>query len=593
MSDELAPKLEQQFEGVAASPGIAMGPVFFMGADVVTVEKKTITPQEIEKEVAKFGQALESAKSDLQQIIEKTTLSIGNDSAKIFEIHQLLLEDVMIVDETVRRIREENMNADQAFLEVMEHFEVSMESIEGEYLKARAADIRDVKRRVIRKIQGDVRSNLKKLKDPSIIFAKELTPSDTVNLERSKVLGFAMDFGGRTSHAAIMARSIKVPSVVGLKKIGNLLHTGDFVILDGNSGLLIINPNPDTITQYKKRFSDFKNIQKKLEHLKNLPTRTLDGKNIELSANIEFPNEAKTVREFGGFGVGLFRTEYLYLTKNVLPSEDIQFKEYIKILEALNDQPVIIRTFDLGGDKVPHTITLPPEANPFLGARGIRLYRDPVGVQLFKTQLRAIARASVYGQVRIMFPMISCVSEIRYCQSIFNEVKHQMQQEGIPFSDNIPVGAMIEVPSAAVVADLIARECDFLSIGTNDLVQYSLAVDRGNEHIAYLYRPYNPAVLRLIKTTIDKGHKNGVWVGICGEMASDPLMTMPLIGMGMDEFSVSPVSLLILKEIIRRVECNECIMLAEQITGFSVPDEIERFLRELMKTRFQDLSLLF
>ncbi|HPG39626.1 MAG TPA: phosphoenolpyruvate--protein phosphotransferase [bacterium] len=592
MTDELAPKLEQQFEGVAASPGIAMGPVFFIGADVVTVEKKTLTPQDVDQEVVKFAHALESAKSDLQQLVEKTSLSIGIDSAKIFEIHQLLLEDVMIVDETVRRIREEHMNADQAFLEVMEHFEVSMESIEGEYLKARAADIRDVKRRVIRKIQGDVRPNLKKLKDPAIIFAKELTPSDTVNLERNKVLGFAMDFGGRTSHAAIMARSIKVPSVVGLKKTGNLLHTGDFVILDGNSGILIINPNPETITQYKKRFSDFRNIQRKLEHLKNLPTRTLDGKNIELSANIEFPEEAKSVREYGGFGVGLFRTEYLYLTKDELPSEEMQFKEYVRILQALGDQPAIIRTFDLGGDKVPHTITLPPEANPFLGARGIRLYRDG-GADLFKTQLRAIVRASVHGKVRIMFPMISCVTEIRYCQSMLNEVKQELLQEGIAFSDNIPVGAMIEVPSAAMVADMIARECDFLSIGTNDLVQYTLAVDRGNEHIAYLYRPYNPAVLRLIKNTIDKGHKNGVWVGICGEMASDPLMTMIFIGMGMDEFSVSPVSLLIMKEIIRRVECNECIMLADQITGFSTPGEIEGFLRELMKTRFQDLSLLF
>jgi len=592
MDNQSTQKKEQILEGVAASPGIAMGPVVFLGAEVVSVEQRTLRQSEINKEVETFCQAIEKAKTDLQKLVEKTALSIGKESAKIFEVHQLLLEDVLIVDETVKRIREEKMNADQAFLEVMENFELSLESVEGEYLKARAADIRDVKRRVIRNIQGNDHPGQKKLKAPAIIFAKELTPSDTVNIERNKVLGFAMDFGGRTSHAAIMARSLKVPSVVGLKKIGQLLHTGDFVILDGNSGRLIVNPTPRTIEEYKRKFSDYENIQNKLKHLKKLPARTRDGKDIELSANIEFPDEVKAVRESGAVGVGLFRTEYLYLTKSELPTEEEQFREYKKIVKNLNNQPIIIRTFDLGGDKAPRAISLPPEANPFLGARGIRLYREE-GVELFKTQLRAIIRASAFGKVRIMFPMISCVSEIRYCQDVLNDVKDEFRKKGIPFAEDIPVGAMIEVPSAAVIADIIARECDFLSIGTNDLVQYALAVDRGNEHIAYLYQPYNPSILRLVKDIIQKGHKCGVWVGICGEMASDPLITMMLIGMGLDEFSVSPVSLLLIKEIIRRVECAECIKIAEDVTSLSTPDEIVGYLRKVMKKRFQDLYLLF
>jgi len=592
MDNHPTQKVEQILEGVAASPGIAMGPVFFIGAELVSVEQRTLADSEINKEIEKFCQAIEKAKEDLQKLVEKTALSIGKESAKIFEVHQLLLEDVLIVDETVSRIREDKKNADQAFLEVMEHFEVSLESVEGEYLKARAADIRDVKRRVIRNIQGDERPSLKKLKEPAIIFAKELTPSDTVNLERKKVLGFAMDFGGRTSHASIMARSIKVPSVVGLKKIGQLLHTGDFVILDGNSGVLVLNPTPNTIEEYKRRFSDYKNIQKKLIHLKSLPTRTLDGKDIELSANIEFPDEVNAVKDSGSFGVGLFRTEYLYLTKSELPTEEEQFNEYVSIVKELEEQPIIIRTFDLGGDKAPKAISLPPETNPFLGARGVRLYRDE-GIELFKTQLRAIVRASAYGNVRIMFPMIACVSEIRYCQKVLNEVKMELGEEGIPFAEDIPVGAMIEVPSASVIADIIAQECDFLSIGTNDLIQYTLAVDRGNEHIAYLYQPYNPAVLRLVRDIIQKGHLHGVWVGICGEMASDPLITMVLIGMGLDEFSVSPVSLLLIKEIIRRVECSECIKIAKKINNFDTPDEINNYLKSVMKNRFQDLYLLF
>ncbi len=584
---------EIRLTGVAASPGIALGPVYFMGSDIVSVEARKLESGEVESEVTKFCSAIDKSKQDLQELVQRTSLTIGEESAKIFEVHQLMLEDVMIVDESVRKIREDKVNADQAFLEVMEHFEVSLESIEGEYLKARAADIRDIKRRVIRNIQGDKRPSLASLKEPAIIFAKELTPSDAVNLERENVLGFAMDFGGRTSHTAIMARAIRVPSVVGLKKIGQLIHSGDFVILDGNTGLLIVNPTEETVNEYRNRFSDYKIFKEKLEHLKDLPARTLDGKDIELAANIEFLEEVEEVVNAGGEGVGLFRTEYLYLTNEELPSEEEQFEEYVSIVKALDNKPIIIRTFDLGGDKMPKSINLPPETNPFLGARGIRLYREKGGQQLFKTQLRAIVRASAYGKVRIMFPMISCITEVRFCQNMLTEVKLELKKEGLPFSDDIPVGAMIEVPSAAVIADIIARECDFLSIGTNDLVQYSLAVDRGNEHIAYLYQQYNPSVLRLIKNVIEMGHQKGVWVGVCGEMASDPLLTMILIGMGLDEFSVSPVSLLLIKEIVRRVEVGECIDLVEEMINYDTAESVETSLKAFMKQKFSDLYLLF
>lgn len=579
-------KTELRLEGVAASPGIAIGRVHVIGGDVIEVEKRSI--KDVERELKKFQNALNRAKNDLEGFYEKSVGAFGEESAQIFKVHQLMLEDPLIVDDTKAKIKKEKINADYALSEVMDKYIRMLQGMKDEYFKARTADVRDLKKRVIRHIQGSTPTYLTKLKEPVIIFAKELTPSDTIKLERSMVLGFAMDFGGRTSHATILARSIKVPAVVGLIKAGEYLENGDWLILDGDNGVCIINPTQETSSQYSHRYQEYLSFEKKLSNVKKLPARTKDGKDLELGSNIEFPSEIENIQELGSDGVGLYRTEYLFLSGDEVPTEEQQLKEYKLIMEKLNGKPGVIRTFDLGGDKPPKSIPIPIEENPFLGVRGVRLYRD-AGYDMLRTQLRALMRASAYGDIRIMFPMISCVSEIRYCRKIVEEIKYELQTENIPFTDNIPFGAMIEVPSAAVTADLIAKECDFLSIGTNDLIQYTIAVDRGNKNLTYLYQQYNPAVFRLIKDVIEKGHYNGAWVGMCGEMASDPLTTMVLIGLGIDEFSVSPVSHLMIKEIIRNVEYSECESIAQTALSYSTSGEIEEYLKAVYHKKFKNL----
>ncbi len=580
-------KGELQVQGIAASPGIAIGEAYILSVDSLHVESQVLLEKDVDAEIEKFLLAVQITKDELQRLRTETAKSLGEESAKIFEMHQLMLEDELIIDETVRRIKIEKRNADLVFLKVIESLESSLSKMGDEYFKTRSADLRDVKRRVIKNIQGDGQTPFTQLRSPAVIISRELTPSDTVSLDRSKVLGFATDLGGRTSHAAIMARSLKIPSVVGLFTACQCIKPGDTVILDGIQGVLIVSPSRRTIEKYRKRQEEFSRFGQKLEHIKHLPTRTKDGKDIELSANIEFPDEANTLGDKGASGVGLYRTEYLYLTRPQLPTEEEQFAEYSQLAKALQGKPIVLRTLDVGGDKLPRSITLPPEDNPFLGIRSVRLYKT--NESLFKTQLRAIVRASAFGNMRIMFPMISCVSEMRYCQAMVEKVKDELRSEGISFAENIPLGAMIEVPSAAVIADFIARDCDFLSIGTNDLIQYTLAVDRGNEQVAYLYQAFNPAVLRLIRLIIQKGHDQGVWVGMCGEMASDPMATMVLVGMGLDEFSVSPISLLLIKEIIRRIEYAECENMAERVLSYDTPEEVESYLSRVFNRKFKDL----
>ena len=581
-------KGEIKLKGIAASPGIAIGKILIMGHDHLKVSRQKISQEEIEREIDKFYQAIEKAKFELESLVNKSRKAIGEEGAKIFKVHQTMLEDPMVLEETEKNIRKEQKSADRAFKDSIEKFESALEEMKTEYFRTRTADLQDLKRRIIGHIQESSPSTINQLTEPAIVFAKELTPSDTVALDADKVLGFAMDFGGRTSHATIVARSMKVPAVVGLHTAHSYIQEGDLVILDGNIGTFIVNPNSKTRSKYQKRLRVYEEFIRRLDEARDLPARTKDGKDIELSSNIEFPMEVENVLSTGGKGIGLYRTEYLYLADTELPSEEEQFIEYKKILEKLKGQPVIIRTFDLGGDKPPKSIKLPAERNPFLGLRGARLYSD-LGENLFRTQLRAILRASVHGNPLIMFPMITCVHEMRFCQNVLDKVREELSQEGHSFAEHIPVGAMIEVPAAALIADLIARECDFLSIGTNDLVQYTTAVDRGNENISYLYQTFNPAVVRFIREIIQKGHEQGKWVGMCGEMASDPLATMMLIGMGLDEFSVSPVSLLLIKEIIRRVDVNECENLVEKVFSYNTTAEIEDYLRTVYQKKFKNL----
>ncbi len=579
---------ELRLEGVAASPGITIGPIKVIGDDSFTVERVKLRKNQINKELLKFDMACSRSKEDLEKLYRITKERFDENTAQIFKVHAAMLDDPMVSGETQKTISNEAVNADYAFEQVMSRYIDILDNMKDEIFRARRADILDLKNRVIRYIQGDVASNQVTFEQPSIVFARELTPSATIRLDREHLLGFAMDFGGRTSHATILARSIKVPAVVGLKEASEHVSDGCMAILDGEQGVLIVHPTSRTISRYKKRYEEYLSFEQKLESIKTLPARTKDGKDIELASNIEFPNEIANIEDLQGDGIGLYRTEYLFLAVAEPPSEEQQFKEYTSIVEKLDGKPVIIRTFDLGGDKPPRFLSLKKEDNPFLGVRGIRLYRNS-GHDLFRTQLRAILRASAFGDVRIMFPMIACVSEMAYCHQILNQVKHELKKDGHAINDNIPVGAMIEVPSAAATADLIAEQADFLSIGTNDLIQYTTAVDRGNKDLTYLYQPYNPAVLRLIQDTIHKGHQKGVWVGLCGEMASDPLMTMVLIGMGLDEFSISPVSHLMIKEIIRHVDVSECENLAHKSLQFRTSDEVSTYLRDIFQKKFKNL----
>ncbi|MBN1154018.1 phosphoenolpyruvate--protein phosphotransferase [candidate division KSB1 bacterium] len=583
----MSPKrLHLRMKGVAASPGIAIGQVYILTGNIVKVEQRDIDALQVQAEVEKFKTALELTKNDLTRIQSKAKSKMGKEGDKLFDVYRLLLEDVSIIDETIERIKNEKKNADYIYYSVMIKFQEMLEAATDEYFVGRVADIRDVKQRVIRHIQGEKHSFMLQIDDKAVIVARELTPLDTVQLDRSKVLAFATDVGGKTSHAAIMAQSLQIPSVVGLKNISTMVQTGDTVIVNGKAGEVIINPTDDELTYYHQAQAKIKSLREKLETVVKLPCRTVDGKDIELAANIEFPGDMEAVKRYGARGIGLFRTEYQYLAKAELPTEEEQYKEYYSIAEQMHPDTVIIRTLDIGGDKKPKFIDIPEEDNPFLGLRAIRYCLDNPAV--FKSQLRAILRASVLGNIKILLPMISCMDEVMRAKAIINEVKRDLRNEGISFDESIGYGAMIEVPSAAIIADLIAKEVEFLSIGTNDLIQYTLAVDRGNEHISYLYNNYALAVLRLIQKVINAGHEQGVWVGMCGEMAADPKMTMLLVGMGLDELSVTPSILPEIKTIIRSISLKETRHIAEKVFKQTSSRDAEKFITKVTQKRFSD-----
>jgi len=574
-----------RLKGIAASPGIVIGKVFTLTGDVVKVEERNISPEQVSNEVEKFNRAIELTLNELAEIQDQAKQKIGKEGEKIFNAHQLLLDDKIINEETIRKIQKDCKNADFAYYQVMQKFQSSLEGVDNEYFMGRVADIRDVKRRLIRNIQGKEPHYLNGLTNPAIIVAHDLTPSDTVVLDRQKVLAFATDRGGRTSHAAIMARSLEIPSVVGLKNITEIVETGDTIIVDGTEGIAIINPNSSEMNRYVKLREQYHEITKELSKIRDLPCRTLDGKDVELSANLEFPGEINSIITYGARGIGLFRTENLYLTKTELPTEEEQFDEYYKVAEKVSPYPVIIRTLDIGGDKKSPIFEIPEEDNPFLGWRAIRLCLEKV--ELFKTQLSAILRASVMGNVKIMFPMISCLEEIYQAKKIFAQVKDELRSRKTPFDENIEIGVMIEIPSAAIMADIIAEEVDFLSIGTNDLIQYTLAVDRGNVRVANLYKRLPPSVLRTIKSVVHAGHSKGVWIGMCGEMAADPLATLILLGLDLDELSVSPSMLPEVKKIIRTITFQDAEKIADKALQMKTSEQVETYIRNVMSTRYK------
>ncbi|MCZ6821088.1 MAG: phosphoenolpyruvate--protein phosphotransferase, partial [Calditrichaeota bacterium] len=559
-------------KGIPISPGIAISKVFVLQGEAVKIEPTVIDESQIEGEIDKFKQAVAKAKLELRTLQTRVAHRIGEENAKIFDVHQLLLEDSLIIEETISGIKREFKSADHAFYDTMEKFQRTLDDSSIDFFQSRIPDLKDIKKRVIKHIQGDRTDYLNKLEGSAVIVAIDLTPSDTVKLDRHKVRGFATDLGGRTTHVAIMARSMEVPAVVGLRRIARIVNEGDRIIIDGSKGHVLINPDEKTIQHYRKLREKYYDIETRLAGIRDLPCITLDGKEIELSANLEFSDEVESAKTHGARGIGLYRTDYIYLAGSALPTEDEQYHEYKKIVEKMTPEPVIVRTMDVGGDKQPKSFTIPPEENPFLGWRAIRISIERPDI--FEVQLRAMLRASQHGNLKILLPMISGLEEIIECKAALERAKSELRKKKIPFDENVELGVMIEVPSAALLADKIAREVDFLSIGTNDLVQYLLAVDRGNERIAYLYKHLHPAVLRAIKQIIAAGHQEGVWVGMCGEMASDPLATLILLGLDLDEFSVTPTSVPEIKKIIRSVDYREAVRVANKALEFSKVSEV-------------------
>ncbi|MBC8181778.1 phosphoenolpyruvate--protein phosphotransferase [candidate division KSB1 bacterium] len=574
-----------KLNGIAASAGIAIGKVFKLSGDVIKVEERSISSDQIAHEVKKLIKALEVTKRELAEIQKQAKTKTGKEGEDIFDAHQSILEDHVVIEETIEQIKEQKKNADFIYNQVMQGFQDSLQTLDDEYFRGRVADIKDVKRRLIKNIQGGETRLLNNLTQKAVIIAYDLTPSDTVLLDRQKIIAFLTDKGGKTSHAAIMARSMGIPSVVGLENITNSVRTGDTVIIDGISGAVIVNPTSSVLNKFLKLRAEYDELTKDLSKFRNLPCRTLDGKDVELSANLDFLDEINSIINYGARGVGLFRTEYLYLKSDKLPTEEQEFAEYLKTAEKLYPHPVIIRTLDIGGDKTARCLPMPHEDNPMLGWRAIRICLE--NPKLFKSQLRAILRASIKGNVKLLLPMISSLDEIYKAKAIIDQVKGDLTSQNIPFDDKIEIGAMIEIPSAAIMADAIAEEVDFLSIGTNDLIQYTAAVDRTNLRVAHLYDRLPPAVLRLVKNVVDAGHRKGVWVGMCGEMAGDPLATLILLGLGLDELSVSPAMLLEVKKIIRMVTFSDSRKIAEKALQMKTSMQIERYIRNVMTTRYK------
>lgn len=568
-------------KGLGASPGIAIGKALVVEDSELVIEKRDNI--DIDVEIKKLHDAIEISKDELVKVKEKVARELGEEEAEIFSAHLLVLDDPELVGEAENKIKSEGVNADFALNEVKEMFVGIFESMDNDYMRERAADIKDVTNRVLRHILGVKVIDLSALPDEVVLIAHDLTPSDTATMDKSKVLGFLTNIGGRTSHTAIMARTLEVTAVVGLSDITKRAKDGDFVIVDGDTGEVFINPNQEIIDIYTKKKIEFEEDKKSLGELIGKPSVTVDGKRVELAGNIGTPNDVEGLLKNDAEGVGLYRTEFLYMNSEEFPSEQLQFEAYKTVLESMKDKPVVIRTLDIGGDKKLSYFEMEEEMNPFLGYRAIRLCLDKI--EIFKTQLRALYRASQYGKLRIMFPMISSVEELLKAKDICEEVKSELRAEGVPFSDDVEIGMMIEIPSAAVISDILAKHVDFFSIGTNDLIQYTCAVDRMNQKISYLYNQFNPAVLRLINLVIKNAHAEGKWVGMCGESAGDQKMIPILLGFGLDEFSMSPISILRARRLINSVTEADMKKLADDVLSLSTAEEIEKYMDEFHSYR--------
>jgi phosphoenolpyruvate-protein phosphotransferase (PTS system enzyme I) len=576
---------EVVLKGIPASPGIVIGPVFVFQKQAPVFEERSIHLEDVDREIARLEQAVARSHKELSKILEFAEKKLGEDKVKIFEAQLMFLEDAVLFDAIYGRIRTELKNAEFVVNDEIGKYHRIMLASKDEYTLERAHDVEDVRNRVIRNLQEQ--RAISRLEGSSIIVSQNLTAVDTVILSRNDVLAYATDIGGITSHTALLSRALKIPAVVGLKSISHLVHDQQHIILDGYSGTVVLNPAEATIRKYESKRARYQEYEAKLADLRDLPAETLDHHKVELSANAEFEEELAFIKIQGADGIGLYRSEYLIVGKEVFPSEEEQFAKYTHLAEAMYPKRVIIRTFDIGGDKL--MAESAKENNPFLGWRGIRVMLDKPNI--FLEQLRAILRASTRKNIAVMFPMVSTLTEVRHAKKYLDEAKHQLRKENITYDSRIKVGVMIEVPAAAVIAEDIAEEVDFLSIGTNDLIQYLLAVDRGNDVVSELYQEFNPAVVRFLRRIIERGKKKGVWVGMCGEMAGDPLATLLLLGLGLDEFSVVPNMLPEIKKIIRSVKFSEAQKIAKTVLALKTEAEIKEHLRSVMKKKFPDMPI--
>jgi phosphotransferase system enzyme I (PtsI) len=587
MSGDKAPK-ETRFEGAGVSPGIARGKIHVVRDELDEVVRYRIASSQVADEIGRFETALIQTRMQILELQQRIAESIGAKDAAIFDAHLLVVEDRTLIDEVLRKLETDLCNVEWVFQEVATRYAETLNRIDDPYLRERALDIQDVTKRVIRNLQGKAPKPFLALRERHILIAHNLTPSDTASINRANVLGIATDLGSRTSHAAILARSLNIPAIVGLHDITAKLETGQDVLLDGTDGCLIVDPAPDTLAWYAEIESRRAKVTAQLRQLRETTSITRDRRHIVLSANIELPEDVDAVLANGAEGIGLYRTEFLYLNRPTLPTEEEQYQTYRKVAERVRPHPLIIRTFDLGGDKLaPGTVDITDEMNPFLGWRAIRFCLE--NIDMFKTQLRAILRASVVGNVKIMFPMISGLNELRAAVAVLEECKKELQSARINIAERIEVGAMIEIPSAAICASVLAPEVDFFSIGTNDLIQYALAVDRVNEKIAHLYQPTHPAVLRLLKMIADAAHANNLWVGVCGEMAGDIALTPLLLGLGMDELSTAAILVPRVKRAVQSLEICECRELVEETFKLDTPSEILERCLQLADKRYGDL----
>ncbi len=578
--------------GVAASDGIAIGPAFVMEDEDVAVPRWEIPKERIKSEVARFRYALGRTKDEMNTIHNKALKVFGKSHAKLMDAYLLILNDPFLNKDVIKLIETQHVNAEYALTQIIDRTIKVMENFEDEYFRDRKYDILDVGHKVLRHLMGHEKKTLQSISEPSIVIAHNLTPTDTMNLKEHAAIGFATNIGGKTSHAALLAQSMTIPAVVGMRDVTSRIRTGDLIIVDGHEGLVIVKPDQATLTRYKVEQSRRFDEERRLEKLRDLPAQTTDGHRVTLAANIETSEDVKVALSHGAEGIGLFRTEFLFLNRRHAPTEEEQYQSYRQAVRASIPYPVIVRTLDLGGDKMSSLGMggVSPEDNPFLGLRGIRLcLKFP---EVFKTQLRAILRASVDGKIKIMYPMVSGLDELRAANAILQEVKSELRQAQIPFDEALEVGMMVEVPSAALVVDILAREVDFFSIGTNDLIQYSLAVDRVNENVANLYQPLHLAVLRLIDQTVKAGHNIGnKWVGVCGEMASEPELVPILIGLDIDELSVSPSAVPKVKEVIRSTSYADCVQLTKDVMNASSVESSQRILRLFAMQQRQQSAL--